>query len=338
MENSVPKITVVADSAIPFLEGVLEPWAEVRRLPGAGITAADVADADALIVRTRTRCDEALLGGSCVRLVATATIGFDHIDMDWCAANGVRVETAAGCNARGVLQWVAAVLVHFARRQRWQPAEKCLGVVGVGHVGALVKAYAESWGFRVVCCDPPREAREHRGFCSLEAVAEAADVLTLHTPLDATTRHLVDARLVARMKRDALLVNASRGGVVATEAVLDSPLRFAFDVWEGEPAIDPRALERAEAATPHIAGYSVQGKANATAAAVRAIARRFGLPLGDWYPPEALRPVPRPIGWEEMCATIDRYFDVEAETQALKRAPEAFERMRDAYRYRAEYF
>lgn len=329
---------VVVDEAIPFLNGVLDPWCDVRALPGAAVAAADLRDADALVVRTRTRCDAALLGGSSVRLVVTATIGFDHIDCAWCAAHGIEVVTAAGCNARGVLQWVAGVLALDARRRGWRPAEKCLGIVGVGHVGELVRQYAEAWGFRTVCCDPPREAREHRGFRSLEAVAEAADVLTLHTPLDATTRHLVDARLVARMKRDALLVNASRGGVVATEAVLDSPLRFAFDVWEGEPAIDPRALERAEAATPHIAGYSVQGKANATAAAVRAIARRFGLPLGDWYPPEALRPVPRPIGWEEMCATIGRYFDVEAETQALKRAPEAFERMRDAYRYRAEYF
>ncbi len=329
---------VVVDEAIPFLNGVLDPWCDVRALPGAAVAAADLRDADALVVRTRTRCDAALLGGSSVRLVVTATIGFDHIDCAWCAAHGIEVATAAGCNARGVLQWVAGVLALDARRRGWRPAEKCLGIVGVGHVGELVRQYAEAWGFRTVCCDPPREAREHSGFCSLEAVAEAADVLTLHTPLDATTRHLVDARLVARMKRDALLVNASRGGVVATEAVLDSPLRFAFDVWEGEPAIDPRALERAEAATPHIAGYSVQGKANATAAAVRAIARRFGLPLGDWYPPEALRPVPRPIGWEEMCATIDRYFDVEAETQALRRAPEAFERMRDAYRYRAEYF
>lgn len=329
---------VVVDEAIPFLNGVLDPWCDVRALPGAAVAAADLRDADALVVRTRTRCDAALLGGSSMRLVVTATIGFDHIDCAWCAAHGIEVVTAAGCNARGVLQWVAGVLALDARRRGWRPAEKCLGIVGVGHVGELVRQYAEAWGFRTVCCDPPREAREHRGFRSLEAVAEAADVLTLHTPLDATTRHLVDARLVARMKRDALLVNASRGGVVATEAVLDSPLRFAFDVWEGEPAIDPRALERAEAATPHIAGYSVQGKANATAAAVRAIARRFGLPLGDWYPPEALRPVPRPIGWEEMCATIDRYFNVEAETQALKRAPEAFERMRDAYRYRAEYF
>ncbi len=297
---------VVVDEAIPFLNGVLDPWCDVRALPGAAVAAADLRDADALVVRTRTRCDAALLGGSSVRLVVTATIGFDHIDCAWCAAHGIEVATAAGCNARGVLQWVAGVLALDARRRGWRPAEKCLGIVGVGHVGELVRQYAEAWGFRTVCCDPPREAREHSGFCSLEAVAEAADVLTLHTPLDATTRHLVDARLVARMKRDALLVNASRGGVVATEAVLDSPLRFAFDVWEGEPAIDPRALERAEAATPHIAGYSVQGKANATAAAVRAIARRFGLPLGDWYPPEALRPVPRPIGWEERCATSDR--------------------------------
>ena len=190
---------VVVDEAIPFLNGVLDPWCDVRALPGAAVAAADLRDADALVVRTRTRCDAALLGGSSVRLVVTATIGFDHIDCAWCAAHGIEVATAAGCNARGVLQWVAGVLALDARRRGWRPAEKCLGIVGVGHVGELVRQYAEAWGFRTVCCDPPREAREHSGFCSLEAVAEAADVLTLHTPLDATTRHLVDARLVARM-------------------------------------------------------------------------------------------------------------------------------------------
>ena len=177
---------IIADSAIPFLQGVLEPWAEVRYLPGAEITPEEVRDADALLIRTRTRCDERLLGGSRVRLIATATIGFDHIDTAWCAAHGIRVCTAAGCNARGVLQWAGAVLAHLARTQGWQPAGRTLGVVGVGHVGSLVKEYAETWGFRVLCCDPPREAREHCGFLPLEEVARQADILTFHTPLDDT--------------------------------------------------------------------------------------------------------------------------------------------------------
>ena len=161
---------IIADSAIPFLQGVLEPWAEVRYLPGSEIAPEEVRDADALLIRTRTRCDERLLGGSRVRLIATATIGFDHIDTAWCAAHGIEVTTAAGCNARGVLQWVGAALVHLSRTQGWQPAERTLGIVGVGHVGSLVKAYAEGWGFRVVCCDPPREEREQ---VSLDAIGEA---------------------------------------------------------------------------------------------------------------------------------------------------------------------
>ena len=130
---------IVADSAIPFLQGVLEPWAEVRYLPGSRIAAEDVRDADALIIRTRTRCDGRLLAGSRVRLIATATIGFDHIDTAWCAAHGIRVATAAGCNARGVLQWAGAVLAHLARTQGWKPAQRTLGIVGVGHVGSLIR-------------------------------------------------------------------------------------------------------------------------------------------------------------------------------------------------------
>ena len=127
---------IVADSAIPFLQGVLEPWAEVRYLPGSRIAAEDVRDADALIIRTRTRCDGRLLAGSRVRLIATATIGFDHIDTAWCAAHGIRVATAAGCNARGVLQWAGAVLAHLARTQGWKPAQRTLGIVGASIAGS----------------------------------------------------------------------------------------------------------------------------------------------------------------------------------------------------------
>ncbi len=330
---------IVADSAIPFLRGVLEPYAEVHYLPGAQISAEEVRDADALLIRTRTRCDERLLAGSRVQLIATATIGFDHIDRGWCAARGIEVCTSAGCNARGVLQWAAAVLVHLSRRQGWSPAERTLGVIGAGHVGSLVEAYARAWGFRVLVCDPPREEREHCGFLPLEEVAAQADILTFHTPLDATTRHMVDARLLALTKPDAVILNSSRGEVVDGAALLASGHPFVLDVWEGEPHLDPALLQRALLATPHIAGYSAQGKANATAMIVRAAARRFGWPLGEWYPAEGVTPQrPRPISWHELCSTIDGHFAIEAESTTLKGAPDRFEEMRNHYRYREEYF
>ena len=243
---------IIADSAIPFLKGVLEPFAEVRYLPGKAISAADVRDADALLTRTRTRCDAALLAGSRVRLVATATIGFDHIDTAWCAAHGITVTTAAGCNARGVLQWVAAALVHLSRTQGWQPAERTLGVVGVGHVGSLVKTYAEAWGFRVLCCDPPREERERCGFLPLEEVARQADILTFHTPLDDTTRRMAGEELFRRMKPGAVVMNSSRGEVVDGAALLRSGLEWVLDVWEHEPDLDPELLAKSPARNaPH---------------------------------------------------------------------------------------
>ena len=329
---------IIADSAIPFLEGVLEPFAEVRHLPGKSITAADVRDADALIIRTRTRCDATLLEGSRVRLIATATIGFDHIDLAWCAARGIRVATAAGCNARGVLQWIGAVLTHLSRTQGWEPADRTLGVVGMGHVGSLVRQYAEAWGFRVLACDPPREEREHGGFLPLGEVAREAGLLTFHTPLDASTRHMADAALFREMKPGATVINSSRGEVVDGEALATSGLQWVLDVWEHEPQIDARLLDRALLATPHIAGYSQQGKANATAMTVATLSRFFGLPLGGWYPPQVAPCTPRPISWEELCATIGEAYDIEAESRLLKSRPGDFEALRDHYAYRKEYF
>ena len=329
---------VVADSAIPFLEGVLEPWADVRYLPGIDIGPDDVRHADALIVRTRTRCDRRLLEGSRVRIVATATIGFDHIDTLWCADNGIQVATAAGCNARGVLQWVAAALVHFSRMQGWRPAQKTLGIVGVGHVGSLVQEYAAAWGFRVLCCDPPRQAREHGGVLPLEEVARHADLLTFHVPLAPDTRSMADAGLLRIMKPDAVLLNSSRGEVVDGGALLASGLACALDVWEHEPHIDPDLLARADLATPHIAGYSEQGKATATALAVRTVAQAFGFPLGSWYPPQAAPSAPRAIAWPELRSTITRAFDIAAETRRLKSCPDSFELLRNNYDLRREYF
>lgn len=335
-KKSLPK--VVIDRAIPFLADYLCDRAEVTALAGDAITAADVRDADALVVRTRTRCDEALLAGSQVRLVVTATIGFDHIDCRWCRRQGIRVATAAGCNARGVLQWVAAVLAHDARCEGWHPSERTLGIVGVGHVGSLVQAYAAQWGFRVLCCDPPRRQREGGDFRPLTEVAAAADILTFHTPLDGSTRHLCDAALLAMLKPAALLLNSSRGAVMDNRAVAASGCRYAFDVWENEPHLDEAVLQGAMLATPHVAGYSAQGKANASMLAAWALSEHFGWPWEGWYPAEVTPPQPREIAWEELLATIDAHYDIVAESLALKQAPTDFERFRDDYRYRLEYF
>lgn len=329
---------IVADRAIPFLDGVFEPYAEVVYRNGDKISANDVRDADALIIRTRTRCDAKLLGGSAVKLIATATIGFDHIDLRYCRRAGIIVTTAAGCNAAGVLQWVAAALALLSKREQFAPTERTLGIVGVGSVGRLVKEYAEAWGFRTICCDPPREAREHLGFVSLEEVLRKADIVTLHVPLDNKTRGMIDSEAIALMREGAVLLNASRGEVAKTESLLTDKIACAIDVWEGEPNIDRRLLDKAFIATPHIAGYSLQGKANATAMSVRAVASFFGIPLIGWYPPQVEPATRKEISWQQMCSTIFDYCDPTAESRPLKESPEAFEQLRNEYTYRREYF
>ena len=329
---------IIIDSAIPFIKGVLEPFAEVVYVAGDSFTPQIVADADGLIVRTRTRCNRELLEGSKVEFIATATIGFDHIDMEYCKSQGIKVTTAAGCNARGVLQWVAAVLVALSKREGFEPHERTLGIVGVGNVGKLVKHYAESWGFKVLCCDPPRQEREELDFLQLEQLLPQVDILTLHTPLDSTTRGMIDSKMLSLLHDDAVVINASRGEVVCSSALLERNITCALDVWENEPHIDPEHLAKSAVATPHVAGYSAQGKANASAMAIQALARHFDLPLTEWRPEEVESVEPRLISWEEMLSTIAQYCDLHTESEPLHRTPEEFESLRNNYHYRKEYF
>ena len=329
---------VVIDNAIPYIKGILEPYAEVLYREGIDFRQEDVADADLLIIRTRTRCDASLLDSSSVKMIATATIGFDHIDLEYCQKHGIEVITAQGCNAAGVLQWVAAALALLSRKDGWTPPQRTLGIVGVGHVGRLVEQYARAWGFNVLRCDPPRKEREGGDFITLEELLSRSDIVTLHTPLDRTTHHLINDRTMALMHNDAVLINASRGEVVSTQALLNAPQRLLIDVWEHEPEINRDLLAKAIVTTPHIAGYSSQGKANATAMVVRAAAKRFSLPLTDWYPEQVRITERQDIDWQTMCLTIQSHCDLEAESQRLKAAPGSFESMRNGYRYREEYF
>lgn len=353
------KITI--DSGIPFIKGIFEPFAEVRYIPGKQIDASTIRDCDAMIIRTRTRCDKNLLENSRIRMIATATIGFDHIDLEYCRRNGIEVATAAGCNSRGVLQWVSSVLAKLSEQDGWLPTQRTLGVVGVGHIGSLVAEYASRWGFRVLCCDPPRQRAEKErllsegrneadgataGFVPFETLAAQSDIITFHVPLqregDDATWHITDKAFFEIIKPGATILNSSRGEVVDNallrEAVEAGHCRACLDVWEHEPDIDRRLLASALVSTPHIAGYSAQGKANATAMAVAAVARHFGLPVERFYPETVERIQPRPIGWDEMKRTIGKYCDIDAESAPLRNFPERFEALRDNYRYRQEYF
>ncbi len=330
-------LKIVIDKAIPFIQGVFEPYAKVEYVDGKSFTPIIVADADALIIRTRTKCNSLLLSGSRVRFIATATIGFDHIDLEYCKERNIAVSTSAGCNARAVLQWVAATLAHLSQSEGWSPASKMLGVVGVGNVGSLVARYATLWGFRVVCCDPPRFASEGGNFKTLEEVAAEADIITFHTPLNPTTHHMVNVELLSKMKADAIIINSSRGEVVDGNAVKMSGHKYILDVWENEPNLDLELLERAELATSHIAGYSLQGKANATQIAVRATAKALSLPLENWVGATP-RVTPRDIEWAEMCNAISSYMDISTESNYLKSNVEQFEQIRDNYPYRTEFF
>ncbi len=294
-------------------------------------------DASALLIRTRTHCNKELLEGSKVKHIATATIGFDHIDIQYCQEHGIEVSTAAGCNARAVLQWVGAVLASLSRSEGWKPQQKTLGVVGVGNVGSAVSHYARLWGFNVICCDPPRAEKEGGNFVSFDEVTKKADIITLHTPLNPTTYHLICDQSLQKIAPHCTILNSSRGEVVDTKALLKSGNKFVLDVWEDEPEIDIKALEEAFIATPHIAGYSMQGKANASMMAVKSIAKALGLPLTSWRS-EVSEVTPIDISWEELCQTIDAKFDISAQSQYLKAHREKFEELRNNYDYREEYF
>ena len=343
---------IVIDSGIPFIKGVLEPYAEVSYLPGSEISRSDIADAQALVVRTRTRCGADLLDGSPVRLIASATIGDDHIDTEYCSRKGIEVAVSAGCNSRGVLQWVGGALAYTSQRQKWEPRHKTIGIVGIGHIGSLVREYAVQWGFDVVCCDPPRQRNEGAsgaaaGFVAMEEIVSRCDIITFHVPLTRTgpdaTYHMAREEFFKKIRPGALILNSSRGEVIDTEhmirAVGAGLCSCCIDTWENEPNIDRRMLEASLAATPHIAGYSLQGKAKATAMCVEALAREFSLPLTAWYPSDQVEPVrPAPISWEELKRTITNHFDIESESAALKAHPEKFEEFRNNYPFRQEYF
>lgn len=336
---------VIVDNKIPFIREAVEQIAdEAVYLPGHEFTAKDVRDADALIIRTRTRCNRELLEGSRVKFIATATIGFDHIDTDYCRRAGIVWQNCPGCNAGSVEQYLHSMLLLLKRRRGLKLEETCLGVVGAGHVGSRVGEMARSLGLRVLLNDPPRADRGEEGFADLQVLARECDIITFHTPLNRdgkyNTFHLADAAFFASLRRKPFIVNTSRGEVIETSALLDAlnngQIRDAvIDTWENEPDINRELLGKVFLGTPHIAGYSADGKSNATRMALEALCRFFRINAVFDIVPPALPPMQYSDDPEEAFLQV---YDPTRDSDALKRDPDKFEYLRGNYPLRREIF
>lgn len=426
--KTMNKMKIIADEAIPYLKGIFENECEVEYYPGNEITPQRVKDADALIVRTRTKCNAQLLEGSKVKVIASATIGTDHIDRQWCQSHNIALFNAPGCNSGGVLQYfLTALFKCLSNRELWQKflnyapdatgaessaaggaagaaesaaaaataggaagatdgaataagdtaaesAPFTVGVIGVGNVGSKVAAACESLGFEVLRNDPPKERQQtlaynsgylrivdFKDYYSLDYLLENSDVVTLHVPLDETTRGMADVNFFARMKPGAIFINSSRGEVVDEAALLANIHKLAavvLDVWVGEPNINKELLQSAFIATPHIAGYSAEGKIKGTQMAVEAIRRYMrdnGLTAStaaaaasaascthsagatSTIPEEQPIPVDfRGKNIDEISQMLERIFPIQELSDALKSNPHTFEEMRNNYNYRHE--
>lgn len=337
---------VIVDNKIPYIKGVIERIADkVVYLPGNAFTPQEVKDADALIVRTRTLCNRDLLEGSRVKFIATATIGFDHIDTAYCQEAGITWTNCPGCNASSVEQYVHSVLLLLKREKNLCLEGATIGIVGVGHVGSKVATMASKLGMRVLLNDPPRAEKGEEGFVDLHTIARECDVITFHTPLNREgiyrTFHLADEAFFNQLGRSPYIINSSRGEVVETQALLRALEKgqvkeTVIDTWENEPDIDLTLLREAFIATPHIAGYSADGKANATRMSLEALCRFFGIEANFKIVPPSL---PEDMVWSEDKETAYlQLYNPMRDSEWLKAEPEKFEWFRGNYPLRRELF
>lgn len=348
---------IVADNKIPFLKSVLEPFAEVEYLSPKDIVKEKLIDADALIVRTRTFCNVDLLEGTNVKLITTATIGYDHIDTGYCKEKNIKWVNAPGCNSTSVMQYISSALLTLAAKKKLDLTKLTLGIIGVGNVGSKVDRAARLLGMKVLLNDPPRARTEGKeNFVELDKLITQSDIVTIHVPLYKggidKTYYMADETFFSKMKDGAIIINSSRGPVVKGEAlknVIASGKLSAsvLDVWEHEPEIDLELLKMVDIATPHIAGYSSDGKANGTAVCVNAINKYFNLGMEEnWYPEE----IPAPLNTSDLeidCGNIPEQeilakavlhtYNIMEDDSDLRNSPGSFEKLRNYYKVRREF-
>ena len=334
---------IVVDDKIPYIREKMALLAdEVVYLSGAEIMAADVKDADALVVRTRTHCNEELLAGSKVKFVATATIGYDHIDTDYLKRAGIEWTNCPGCNAGSVAQYLECTLLLPQQMKGLTLQGATIGIVGCGHVGSKVKVVAERLGMRVLVCDPPLASHLSpltSDFVSMDVIEREADVITFHVPLtregEYATYHLADEQFFQRLTRKPYIINTSRGEVVDNQALLSALKQqqvsdAVLDVWENEPHLNLELLGRVFIGTPHVAGYSADGKVNADNMVIDALCSHFHLPHPGSIIPPAL-----PKEHANTDNPLD-YYNPLTDSDKLKADASQFENIRNHYPVRRE--
>ncbi|MEH4660072.1 4-phosphoerythronate dehydrogenase PdxB [Phytobacter diazotrophicus] len=347
---------ILVDENMPYAGDLFRRLGEVKAVPGRPIPAAELADADALMVRSVTKVNEALLSGTPIKFVGTATAGTDHVDEQWLQQAGIGFSAAPGCNAIAVVEYVFSSLMLLAERDGFDLRDRTVGIVGVGNVGGRLQARLEAWGVRTLLCDPPRADRGYEGdFLPLDALVREADVLTFHTPLfkDGPYKswHLADEEVISRLKPGAILINACRGPVVDNAALLrrleaGQPLSVILDVWEPEPDLDVALLAKVDIGTAHIAGYTLEGKARGTTQVFEAfsdfIGKRQQVALDTLLPaPEFGRiTLHGPLDQSILKRLIHLVYDVRRDDALLRKVagiPGEFDKLRKNYLERREW-
>lgn len=344
-------LKIVGDDKIPGLATLLAPFAHVRLLPTKSFSADTIGDANVLFVRTPIRCNAQLLENSPVSYIGTASIGYDHIDRTYCTEKGIVWSNAPGCNKGSVLSYLLAAVSTIALMQGRSLSSYTIGIVGVGNVGREIERACRAIGMRVLLNDPPRQEHESSGaYVSLSEIASQCDVITFHTPLTRKGKHpsyhLADASFFNQLERKPIIINAARGGVVDESALIDAfdngkIEALAIDCWEGEPHANPDVMQRCALATPHIAGFSRDGKFNGTRMSVDAMAKHFGLTIDTSLisPPPPANPLIDCIAFQRdiLCEAILHTYPIEQESRQLKELPDKFVAQRDHYPLRRDF-
>ena len=340
---------IVIDRTIPFMEGVFEPYAEVVYKDGPCITREDILDADALIIRTRTKCDAQTLNGSKVKIIATATSGTENIDVDYCSEHGIFFKNASGCNAGAVANYVFSALYGTAARNSISLADKTIGIIGMGNIGQRVEQMGRALGFKIIRHDPRKSEIEwYTQFHSLDELLEQSDIVSLHLPLTQENKGMANADFFNKMKDGAFFINTAQGELVVEQDLLDAIPRLgpvAIDAWSHEPSINTALMNAVVIATPHIAGYSMQGKQIGSAMAVRSVARFLKIEeLYEFYPKtdiieyQAVRLDTREKTQGQVASMIQYNYPIFTDDFMFRMNPTKFEQLRTTYQYRREFY
>jgi len=350
------QVKILVDENMPYARELFRRLGEVKAVPGRPLPQAELADADALMVRSVTKVNEALLSGTGIKFVGTATAGTDHVDEAWLQQAGIAFSAAPGCNAIAVVEYVFSALLMLAERDGFALQDRTVGIVGVGNVGSRLQARLEALGVRTLLCDPPRADRGDEGeFLSLDQLAQEADVLTFHTPLFKAgpykTLHLVDEALLGRLRSGTILINACRGPVVDNAALLrhlqaGRALDVVLDVWEPEPDLNVALLDKVAIGTAHIAGYTLEGKARGTTQVFEAYSEFLG--QRQQVALDTLLPAPEfgritlhgPLDQSTLKRLVHLVYDVRRDDALLRKAagiPGEFDKLRKNYLERREW-